>query len=273
MEVDIEYLIGSRAAFNEFVYTPLDQALLELEKRSKDVVLENTVQEILPAGLPEPLKTGHGAIIFRQLATPNYEIKRFINIIDVISGIHPIIWEYHSDKFTSNNECKHALGKMHFYGGKGKLGGAKIETLNIIDFNTYNGKKINEVKTLWGQSLVDHHHELLDLEYVNHEIKPYHLFDSSDWFSKSGGSAKEYYKNFLTLFVQNGILFENFMLDQKEMAFTRDVFLPAFIEVIRQTGHKPLIVALEPTDIEGDKFWLCYPPNSLGPIKGKIELL
>ena len=272
-EIDIEELVSSRRAFNDFVYTPLDEALKEIERRSHDESLKKKVLDFLPAGIPGPLQDKKGGIIFRQLATPNYEIKRFIHIMDVLQGIHPVIWEYHNDKFTSNNECKHALGKMHFYSGKGKNGGLKIETMNVIDFNVYNGKKIHEVQTLWGESLIDHHHGLLAAEYKDSLEKPYHLFDSSEWFSKSGGSAKEYYRNFLALFVQNAILFENFMLDEKELGFTKETFLPSFIEVMKAAGHKPLIVALEPTDIEGDKFWLCYPPESLAPIKEKIELL
>ena len=62
------------------------------------------------------------------------------------------------------------------------------------------------------------------------------------------------------------------MLDVKELSFTKEVFLPAFIEVIRITGVKPLIVALSPTDIEGDNFWMCHPHESEIHVKEKLEI-
>lgn len=266
--INIDSLVADREAFNAFVYTPLEQAIDSLKEREANEELREKVKSILPNGIPEILEGKKSAILFRHLATPNYEIRRFVSIIDVIDHLDPVFWEYHSDKFTSNNECKHALGKMSFHFGRGKKGGQIINRVNVIDFNTYNGKKISDVKTVWGESLIDFHHNLFTNTYpkIDHSA----FFDASEWFSKSGGNAKEYYKYFLTLFLQNGILFENFMLDEKEMSFTKEVFLTAFIEVYKQTGFKPLIVALSPTDIEGDHFWMCHPGESEEHIKNKI---
>lgn len=266
--IDIDSLVADREAFNAFVYTPLKEAISLLKQREHDEELREKINTILPNGLPEILNGQNSAILFRHLATPNYEIRRFVSIIDAIDDLKPVFWEYHTDKFTSNNECKHALGKMSFHFGKGKKGGEIINRINVIDFNTYNGKRIVDVKTLWGESLIDFHHNLFTATYpkIDHSA----FFDASDWFLKSGGNAKEYYKYFLTLFLQNGILFENFMLDEKEIDFTKEVFLTAFIEVYSQTGLKPLIVALSPTDIEGDHFWMCYPGESERYIKSKI---
>jgi hypothetical protein len=89
---------------------------------------------------------------------------------------------------------------------------------------------------------------------------------------ENGGKPKEYYKAFLTLCIRNGILFENFILtNEEERRFTKDVFLPIFSEVTERIGMKPLIVALEPTDIEGDKFWMCHPPETFDYVKKKLE--
>ena len=97
------------------------------------------------------------------------------------------------------------------------------------------------------------------------------FFDASNWFLKSGGNAKEYYKNFLTLFVSHGILLENFMLDVKELTFTENIFLPAFMQVLRETGKKPLIIALEPTEIESNIFWMCHPQDTKRFVESKIS--
>jgi hypothetical protein len=48
------------------------------------------------------------------------------------------------------------------------------------------------------------------------------------------------------------------MINEKESFFTREIFLPAFIHVYEETGLKPLIVALEPTDTEDDEYWISY---------------
>lgn len=256
---DIDLLLSDRKKFEEFVYTSLPDAIKEIELRKEDEGLTESVGKLV-SEIPEPLKKGPKAVLFRQLATPNYEVRRFVSIIDLIDNLKPLFWEYHSDKFTSNNEWKHSLGKLKFFAGIGKKNGVKLETVNVIEFNDYVGKKIAEVKTFFGQSLIDFHHDLFDKTYTNFVEKEF--FDASVWFSQNGGSASDYYEPFLSLFVKNAILFENFILDVKELSFTREVFLPAFIRVYEKTGKKPIIVALEPTELEDDVFWLCHPIES-----------
>lgn len=257
---DIDELVNDRKKFEAFVYTPIDEAVAELDRRRKDVNLVKKVNDFLDWDIPEPLRNGPRAVLFRQLATPNYEVRRFLNIVRLVDSLPPLFWEYYNDKFTSNNEWKRSLGKLFFFGGVGKMGGSKIENINVIEFNKYVGKKISEVRTLWNQSLVEFHHKLFDetcKSFINNEF-----YDASDWFSKNGEVAKNYYVPFMSLFVQNAILFENFILDVKERTFTRDIFLPAFIKIFQETGYKPLIVALEPTELEDDVFWLCHPKDS-----------
>jgi hypothetical protein len=57
----------------------------------------------------------------------------------------------------------------------------------------------------------------------------------------------------------HGILFENFMLDDDEIEFTKKIVVPAFETIEKIFGVKPLIVALNPTEIEGSDFWNSYP--------------
>ena len=77
--------------------------------------------------------------------------------------------------------------------------------------------------------------------------------------------------SFLGLFLQNAILFENFILDYKELEFTKEVFLPAFIEIYKRFGIKPLIVALEPTNLEWEIFWMCHPFESKKVVDGRLK--
>ncbi len=245
----IEELVSDRQKFNDYLYTPVNDAILELEKRSKDLSIKTV------SCVPKIFENSFKAVLHRQLVTPNYEVLRFVSIADGMD-LDPLFFEYTEDKFVTENEWKYSLGCQSFYMGHGKKGGIKLKNLKVIDFNASNGKKISEVKTLWSQTLPDFHHELFLTRFPNFGKN---LFDGSSWYKDNGGNAKGYYKPFLSLFIKHGILFENFLLDYKELSFTKEVFLPAFLEIAEETGLKPLIVALEPTEIEEDIFWLCHP--------------
>ncbi|MES3004653.1 MAG: hypothetical protein V4690_00910 [Patescibacteria group bacterium] len=257
IDIDIEKIVLNREEFNAFVYTPIHEAIDQLNLRRKDKKLEELIDELLTCPVPHPIKHEPKAVLFRQIFTPNYEFLRFRGVIDVLD-MDPVFWEYHNDKFTPNNPMKLYLGKMPIHKGFSKKGHGKIEFETIVDFNKSNGRRLADIKTMWNESLIDFHHKLLFTFAANTEK---YFFDASEWFKSHNGSAKEYYKNYIALFVRHGILFENFVLEGEELDFTRNVFLPAFIEVYKKTGKKPLIVALSPTDIEGDIFWSSYPQH------------
>jgi hypothetical protein len=86
------------------------------------------------------------------------------------------------------------------------------------------------------------------------------VYDMSDWLHKNINSkAASWYKKFLSLFLKDAILFENFMTSKYDIELTKKVVLPAILEIEQETGLRPIIVALEPTDIEGNEFWMSYP--------------
>ncbi len=264
-KVDIKKLVMNHEEFSEFVYTPLLEAVYELKKRWKDEKLERQVHDYLEGDIPGPLLNSFKAVLFRQLFTPNHELERFIETIDRV-GIKPMFLEYYDDKFTTNNPLKHALGKMKFQKELGENPQNRICSKRIIEFNGSDGRKIKEVKTLWDQSLIDFHHELLESVFPN--SKQY-LFDASDWFHRGGNGAKEYYNRYIYLFLRNGILFENFILEGGELSFVENIFLPSFIDVWKKTGKKPLISALLPVDVANDSFWVCHPFEILSRLQTK----
>jgi hypothetical protein len=266
---EVELLINNREAFNNFVYTPVSLAVLELEKRQSENILKEYLDEHISAGIPKAMVGKKNIILHRQVVTPNYETIRFVGAADALE-FNPIFFEYSSDKFVTESENKYALGHLGFYNGVGKKGGVKIDHLNIIDFNKANGKKICDVKTFWGQPLMEFHHEMFSNRFSQLEQN---IFDGSKWYSESGQVAKSYYKPFLLLLLKHGILFDNFMLDSKELPFTRDILLPTLIQIKNELGIKPLIVALEPTDIEGEEFWTCYPYHSINEVRKKLTVL
>ncbi len=250
---DYNAIMNDRNIFNQIVYTPLSEALRLLDERRKDPVLMAKVEELLKGDIPEILKKKKCAVLFRQVATPNHETRRFISLAKE-NDLHPVICEYHDDKFTPENEFKYSLGKLTLHHGTGRRGGSKNEFINIIDFNKSNGHKIKDIKTLWEDSLMDFHKEL----FIRHGYNPKDLdfYEASDWFQRKGGKPENYYLSLLTLFTCFGILFENFLtLKDTEEDFTKKVVLPAIEKVINLVGIKPLIVPLEPLDLETDELW------------------
>ena len=245
----------SKEEFAKLIYTPWEDAIAQLKQRREDAALYVSY----PAPLPEPMQGRMNMVLFRHIATPNHETSRFAMAADIFSDLHPMILEYTRDKFNDRNEWKHFAGKLRFHKGRDRNNQPIVEQMNIINFNDSNNLPISEVKTHWGQSLVDFHHGLFTKVFP-HLADNY--FDLSDWLHAVGPTAKEYYRNFFKIFVRDGILFENFLVEGKEASFSQAVVVPAFRAVMQETGCRPLIVQLEPTEMETDQFWYSHPHST-----------
>ncbi len=254
---DYNKIIADRKLFNKTVYTPMSEALRILDERRKNPELMAKVEKLLDGHIPEILKSKKCGIIARQLTTPNHENRMFIRLAKE-NGLYPVFFEYHDDKFTSNNKFKHSLGQLHIQNGKNKNDKDILETINIIDFNKYNGKKLHEIKTTWGESLVDFHHKL----FTAHNISDIYFFNENDWYTKPRNEKpSDFYIKFFLLNTCFGIIFENFLTTKdSEGAFTKEIILPAIEKVINLTGVRPLIVPIEPLDIETDDLWYHHLP-------------
>ena len=236
------------------IYTPLEEAREEIKKRWADKKLEKKVSEYLNNNIPEILKKEPRAISTAHIASPHWAFFHFWEEARKI-GLKPLAFEYLEDIFITTNFDKASLAKMVFYHGKNDRGEMILSSEKIIDLTgKEEKKKICDIMTLWGESLVDYHHRALDTFYG--EID---LFDGSVWYKSMGKCAKEYYKYILALYIRNGILFENFLLTKSEKKFTEGILLPAFKEVYEYFGIKPLIVPVAPVDEADNKYWWCYP--------------
>jgi hypothetical protein len=272
-DVNISDLCLNSKLFNDFVYTPLNQIRSELDVNCSNTKISDYIKRELPIGPPEFLNGKKFAFLSRDLATPNYETLRFLSAVDVLGDLTPLFWEYYMDKFTPNvNIYKYSLGKLTFYKGLSNNGNENLSRISVVDFNIYNGKRISEINTLWGQSLIDFHHELIEHTQLKIFTKEVKFFDASSWYLKSGNAdVSVYYKHIMILFLTHGILFDDFLLhDPGELPFIKEVFLPAFIAIYKETGRKPLIVKLDPTDMEGKNFWFYYHYDYIKFIKSKL---
>ena len=243
------------------IYTPLEEASEELHSVKRRAIRSkfNHADSPLRQDCAFAVHIGH-------VATPNFEIERFLCLASD-SKLQPLFWEYHRDKFVSCNPCKRSLGRMGFHTGRNRHNQPLVAYRNVVCFSQ-NGRPIAEVRTFWGQPLVEFHHDLLlaTWPHLTRNI----CWNASDWYHAHGPTPRHYYRELFALLLSHGMLFESFLLDKIEYQFTRDVVLPAFQEVRDRYGLKPLIVRLDPSESEGDPYWLLYPHEAQLCVEEKL---
>ena len=241
-------------------YTTIEDAIIEIQKRWNDVDLKNSIISYFGNNLPEFFSCPR-AILVRNIATPDIECMYFVNLAKKYL-LTPIVFEGPDDKFTSLASDKMGLVKMSFFDGYDKNHHVRNHFHKIIDIPLNDGKKFNEINTVWGENLVGFHHRLLG-KYISQKID---LFDDLRWYKETlGGStrAKEYYKILLAFFVVHGVQFENYITDESEQEFFDEIVIPSFDFVKEKFGVKPLIVELAPKNEASNIYWWCY--------KGEVE--
>ena len=135
------------------IYTPLEGAKGELERRWKDQELKKKVDEYLGDNLPPPIRKEPKALCTSHVATPNWAFFHFWEASQKIN-LKPLVFEYTDDLFVTTNFDKASLGKMVFYHGRNDCGDIWTSSQHIIDLVGKNEKKkIKDIKTLWERIL------------------------------------------------------------------------------------------------------------------------
>lgn len=246
------------------MYTSIQKAKKEVWKRWNDADLRRRVQEYV-GEMPGALLAEPRAVVFRQVATPNFEFHRFSEVAQE-SALKALCLEYKLDKFCTRNPDKVLLGKMFFHNGSGKNIGEKVIREKVIDFATDNMKTFKEMKTIWEEGFISFHHRIMprSLQHVEQ-------CDNTSWFRKMGPKPSDYYHRFLAFFISHGILFENFLYEGDEGKFTREIVWPAIQKVTDYFGLKPLIVRLRPEESEADPYWCWYPGHLEAEVKALLD--
>ena len=237
------------------IYTPIGEAREEIKRRWNDLVLKKKVEEFLGYDyLPDYFFQQPHAISIEDVATPNLYCWTFIARAHK-AGLEPLHFEYLDDIFVTTNHDKASIAKMHFYHGLDDHGNMIGSVHRVINLDgSEEKKKIRDIKTLTGDSLADFHHKLLLKNFPDAKI-----FDGTEWFKSKGGNARNYYTYVLAMAVCHGVLFENFLNYDYEAKLVSDILMPAFEEVERMFGYRPLIVSVAPTHEHLAKQWLAYP--------------
>lgn len=233
------------------VYTPLTTALKELEKRRTNKALRKKVATFLKDFPAEFFSEEPKVVLVRSIITPNRELFHFLKKIRP-TGLTPLLLEYNS-KFVAKNPEKYHLCRPHYHVDDTE----QYRTEKIVNFNTNEGKNMYRIPTTKGVSLYKYHHKLLQNTFPN--LCTDNVFEFTKWFNSTRVLDETYYFYYLSIFLVQGILFENFLVQDKE---EREFFItkgyPAFKKVCKEFGVKPLIVRLLPKASESDPQWLHY---------------
>lgn len=240
-------------AFGENLYFSLDEAREELKKRWNDAELKKKVEDELGENFWPEFKDKPRAFLGRCLLSPDNGLNFLLSCANYVKAA-PLNFEYLGDKYVTINEEKKGLGRLRLINDKRE----KI-LADIIDFKSNESRKINEVVTRTGESLIDFHHSLL--QFAKYDID---VVDRTEWFRKIG-TPDSYYYYYLSHFIAHGVLFETFLMDgdEREMSFTDNIVAPMWEAVEKKFGLKPMVVHLYPEnqdDLE-DFYWWSYPPN------------
>lgn len=230
----------------EGVYFSPEEARNELLLRRKDPVFLKAVINVigeLPYGL---LENKPFAVLSRHVATARMEDVLFAEEMNRV-GLTPTWIEYTHDLFTSANPDKNILWKMFIFKGQSKKGNEISARFRVIsDPCSWERKRICDLVTPWGESLVAFHHRLRFEVFQPHLAG--NVIDASYWLKGHGGKASLYYRAYLSLFMAHGVLCEDFeeFPDQPESYswFRETIFLPSLEWVVKEFGVRPIIIRL-----------------------------
>ena len=242
------------------LYTTLEEAKEETQKRSKDKYLTKKLYEYCKGNIPDILTSEPRSILWRHVISPDNEFEAYLKKAGEL-GIKPLGLEFHSDIYVSANKGKVGLGKMVFYEGKDKDGKAFTSSLHSIDLSGLNEKKrFKDIKCLWGENFVDFHHRILRKRY---DVE---LYDCSSLLAEWGGGAKVFYKHLIASATIKNVMFENYE-DVKESRFFLETVIPAIECVEKEFGLKPLIIPIAPPADAENIYWWSYPESVKALIK------
>ncbi len=245
----------NKKQIRELLYTPLQDALAELENRRQNVELCQKV-DMFFGNFKPPKAFGKSprAVMARYIASPTIEYEYFKSVQEGLR-MDPLFLEFGSDKFVARNHEKYALCRLAFMRNNPDGRRWVVKKRRVVNFNVYEGKPLDAIKTEWGEPLVDFHHGLLRRSGFDKGVE---VSDFSAWFKKSRSLSEEYYLYYLALFMVHGILFENFLFNEQEVSFTETRVVPAVKKLTKMFGVRPLIVPIVPLEAEEAPYWYYY---------------
>ncbi len=234
------------------IYFSLDEAREEIKKRWNDVELKKKIEKELGDDFIEEFRKEPRAVLSRYVLLSDNSFVHFFYSSRYVNA-KPLHFEYVGDKFTTVNEEKRGLGKIHLQFNDGKKA-----IIRIMDYKINENRLIKDVVLFSGEKMTTFYNNLFVKFGYNCQS-----IDTTEWNHGFGKPVDYYYPLFLH-FLAHGVLFESFLInsdDENENRFTKEVVLPVMKKIKDKFNLNPIIVKLFPdeqTD-EEDFFWWSYP--------------
>ena len=194
-------------------------------------------------------------VLFRALATPNFETLRFLDLARR-AGRPPLILELRNDWFTPTvNLSKRRLGKLRIYRTADSPETDATRSVSVVSFNEGGRQRISDLTCFDGTPLTDLHHAMLSA--VTSAETSGQVIDIENLCHVDGNRSR--YEQIFALCACFGALAETFSLLGAEAAFTADVVLPAVEAIITRFGARPAVTELLPCGSAADPHWESYP--------------
>ncbi len=217
-------------------------------------------------GLLEGAALRPTAVLARQVATPNYELMWFTRVARR-HGFRPLVIEHTSDIFTVHNSAKRSLVTLPLVTGRSRNGHLITRRQKVADLAASEGQRLEEIRTLTGETLVAYHHRKL-VEVLGPEAPE--VMDLRDLLPSVPLTPSRYYVEFFRMLQGDLVLFEDFVVDEQTATFFRRTVHPAWEHVVVTTGRRPKIAKLSPERVASSPMWNAYPgamaddPNWMG---------
>ena len=196
------------------------------------------------------------AILFRQIATPNYELRRFLRIC-ARSGFVPVVLQYPTDQMSCHNRFKRSLVAPMFLEGFSRNGQPFFRRQVLRNVEQVDRLRLLDV-SISGRRSPDIHADLLRLALPNEEME---LVDGSSWFDLYPNGAKDYYVDLFVGLTANRMLFEDFITDNADARFFDEVVRPAFDAACSKLGQRPMVRRLCENRRAASPLWYTYPAS------------
>lgn len=207
------------------------------------------------------------ALLFRQIATPSFEMFSFIRKSRRL-GLEPVVIQHRHDNFSVHNSYKRSLAIMPIALGKNRHKEIVWRRQKLLLLDDIESQKLNSIILPSGESLVGYHNRHLYGAFGSYAPR---IVDLSEIIPSAQCGAKVYYRDLLCLLTGNVVLFEDFVVDGQTSLFFSSTVLPAYESASKIMCGRPQIARLAFGRRASSPIWNYYPVSILDDVQKASE--
>lgn len=201
------------------------------------------------------------ALLFRQVASPNYELLSFVRKARR-HGFEPVVVEHSTDRFSVHNPSKRALATLPVVVGLDCRGRAILRRHKLVEHNSADCRPLDAILLPSGESLTGFHRRRLG-ELLG-PAAPRRV-ELRELVPRAADGAAAYYHDVFRLLSGRVVLFEDFVTDAQTARFFDRTVRPAYGQALRDMGQRPQIARLMNGRRASSPLWNAYPPAMAAP--------